>query len=151
MVTIASATRTTMATTATLISGSGSLNGITAQLSLPSISTSRLLPWRTPGRADTRLFATRYRLVDDALEQHRRDRTVGRCRHGLARLCQLRIAGIVERRPGAPHPRDPGVEIAGRHRLGDEPHLGKAVTAEICRKPGVFTRLVREQVEVGGH
>src|SRR5512132_2184325 len=120
-----------MATTATLISGSGSLKGITDQLSFPSISTSCLSRRRTPGGADARRFGTRHGLLDDALEQLRRDRAVGRRRHGLARLCQLRVAGIVERRSGAPHPRDPGVEIAGRHRLGDEPHFGKAVTAEI--------------------
>ena len=79
------------------------------------------------------------------------DRAIGRRRHGLARLCQFGVAGIVERRPGAAHLRDPGVEIAGRHRFGDEPHLGKAVAAEICREAGKFARLVREQVEVGGH
>jgi hypothetical protein len=40
------------------------------------------------------------------------------------------------------------VESAGRHRLDDEPHLGKAVAAEICRRAGILARLVCEKVEV---
>src|SRR5919106_5336797 len=128
MVTSASTARMPMTTTPPLNSGSGSLHGITDQLSLPSMSTSRLLH-----RADFRLFGTRCRLLDDALEQPRRDRAVGRRRYGLARLCQFGVSGIVERRPGAAHLRDPGVEIAGRHRLGNEPHAGKAVAAVIGR------------------
>src|SRR5712691_10443509 len=93
----------TRTTTAPVNSGIGSLNGIAAQLSLPSISASR---------------RRRHRLVDDAFEQLRHDRAIGRRWHGLARFRQFGIAGIVERRAGAAYPGDPAVEIAGRHRLG---------------------------------
>src|SRR5579863_621879 len=108
---IASTARTTMATTAPLISGSGSLNGIAAQVSLPSISASRVRRPRR-GRADARLCAARYRLVEDAVEQLGIDRAIGRRRHGLAGLCQGGVAGIVERCPRAARARHPGVEIA---------------------------------------
>src|ERR1700731_5359870 len=130
----------TMTTTAALMIGSGSLNGIAAQVSLPSMSTPCLLHRRTPGRAGARLFGTRDRLVDDALEQVGLDRAIGRRWHGFAWFCQGGVAGIVERRPGPTHLRDPGIEIAGRHRLGDKPHLGKAIAAEICRQAGIFAR-----------
>ena len=96
----------TMPTTAMLMSGSGSLNGIAAQLSLPSMSTSCLRGGDQapptpafPGPDDC--------LVDDALEQLRLDRAIGRRRHGFARLCQFGVAGIVERRPGAARLRRP--------------------------------------------
>src|ERR1700730_7056163 len=141
----------TMTTTAALMIGSGSLNGIAAQVSLPSMSTPSLLHRRTPGRAGARLFGTRHRLVDDMLEEVGPGRAIGRRRHRFARLCQLPVTGLVERGPNAAYLRHPGVEIAGRHRLGDKPHLGKAVTAEICRKAGIFAGLVGEQVEVGRH
>src|ERR1700730_19151409 len=133
----------TRRTTAMLMIGSGSLNGIAAQLSLPSISTSRLPRRRTPSRAGPRLFGTRERLVDDALEQLRLYRAIGCRRHGLARLCQLRVTGIVEGGAGAAHLRDPGIEVAARDRLGDKPHLGKAVAAEICRKARILPPGVR--------
>src|SRR5690349_23319778 len=107
----------TMPTTPMAYSGSGWSNGIAAQVNLPSISTPRLLCRWTPSRSRARLPGTRHRLVDDALEQVGLDRAIGRRRHRLARFCQLRVAGIVERRPGAAHLRDPGVEVAGRHRF----------------------------------
>src|SRR5215467_10506965 len=129
MVTSASTARITMRTTAMLMRGSGSLNGIASQVSLPSMSTSRLMQRRTRGPADARLSGTRHRPVDDALEQLRLHRAIGCRRHGLARLCQLGVAGIVEGGSGAAHLLDPGVEIAGRHRLDGEPHLGKALAA----------------------
>src|SRR6476659_5631366 len=126
--------RMMMTTTAPLTSGSGSLSGIAAQVSFPSMSTSGLT-WRA------RLSGTRHRLIDDAFEQLRLDRTIGRGWHGLARLCQFGVAGCVEGGPGAEHLRKPGIEIAGGHRLHDEPHPGKAVAAEICRKAGKLARL----------
>src|ERR1700722_19092520 len=129
----------TMPTAPMAYSGSGWSSGIAAQVNLPSISTPRLLYRWTPSRAGFRPHpplprtrgrvregGTRDRLVDDALEQVRPDRAIGRRRHRFARLCQLRVTGIVERRPGAAHLRDPGVEIAGGHRFGDKPHVGKA-------------------------
>src|SRR5262245_10460031 len=151
MVMSARMARMTRPTTAPLSSGSGSLNGIASQVSLPSMSTSRLMQRRTRGPADARLSGTRHRPVDDALEQLRLHRAIGCRRHGLARLCQLGVAGIVECRSAAAHLLDPGVEIAGRHRLDDEPHLGKAVAAEICRKAGILARLVGEKVEMSDH
>src|SRR6516164_9599762 len=141
-VTVARIARMTMPTTAPLSSGSGSLNGMASQLSLPSMSASHLAH---------RLCGTRHRLVDDALEQLRVHRAIGCGWHRLARLFQLGVAGIVEWGPGAARLLEPSIEIFGRHRLDDEPHLGKAVTAVICRKAGILARLVREQVEVGGH
>src|SRR5262245_42254426 len=143
--------RMTMPTSAPLSSGSGSLKGIASQVSLPSMSTSRLMQRRTRGPADARLCGTRHRPVDDALEQLRFHRAIGCRRHGLARLCQLGVAGLVEGGSGAAHLLDPSVEIAGRHRLDDEPHLGKAVATEIRREAGILARLVREQVEVRDH
>src|SRR5262249_28794807 len=140
-VTVTRMARMTMPTTAPLSSGSGSLNGIASQLSLPSISTSRLAQRRTPGPSDARLSRTRHRLVDDALEQLRVHRAIACGRHGLARLCQLGVAGIVEGGSGTARLLDPGFEIIGRHRLDDKPHLGKSVAAEICRKAGILARL----------
>src|SRR5271166_2102366 len=151
MVTVTRMARMTMPTTAPLSNGRGSLNGMASQLSLPSMSTSGLPQRRTVGTADPRLSGTRDSLVDDALEQLRSHRAIGCGRHGLARLCQLGIAGIVEGGSGAAHLLEPSVEIAGRHRLDYEPHLGKAVAAEICRKAGILARLVREKVEMRGH
>src|SRR5215469_11329646 len=101
----------TTTTTAALNSGSGSLTGIAAQVSLPSMSTSRLL-------RVIRLVGARDRLVDDVLEQVGLHRAIGRRRHGFARLCQRGIAALVERRPGAAHLIEPPFEILGRHRLG---------------------------------
>ena len=106
---------------------------------------------RTPSAAGARLSGTRSRLIDDALEQLGIDRAIGRRRHGFARLRQCGIAGIVERRPRAARLCDPAVEIAGRHRLGDEPHLGEPVAAEIRRDAGILARPVRQEVEVRGH
>src|SRR6516164_2197848 len=147
----ASTARMTMRTTAMLMRGSGSLNGIASQLSLPSMSTSSLTQWWTPGPAARRASGTRRRLVQDALEQLRVHRVIGRGRYGLARLCQLGVAGIVEPGSGAARLREPGVEIAGGHRLGDEPHVGKTVAAEHGRKPGILARLVGEKVEMRDH
>src|SRR6476659_8488456 len=101
-----------MTTTAVLISGSGSLKGSDDQLSLPSISA--YLPWH--GRSDSGLWGTRRRLVDDALEQLGRDGAICR-RRGRARLFEVGDAGFIERSPGAPHLRNPGLEITARHRL----------------------------------
>src|SRR6478672_198383 len=142
--------RMTMTTAAPAISGRGSFNGIAAQLSLPSMSTSCLTPWPR-GSPSTRFSGPRHRPVDDALEQLRFYRAIGSRRHGLARLCQLGIAGLVQGGSGAARLFEPGVEIAGRHRLDDEPHLGKAVAAVICGEAGILARLVRKQVEVRGH
>src|SRR5215469_1380582 len=104
--------RMTMPTTAPLSSGSGSLNGIAAQLSFPSMSTSRLAQQRTPGRAPPRFSGgSGSRLVDDALEQLRFDRAICRGRHGLARLRQFGIAGLVESRSSAAHLGEPRIEI----------------------------------------
>src|SRR5215471_3655630 len=97
MVMTARTARTMTATTTPLMIGSGSSNGIAAQLSLPSMSTSRLSYWRRQGRAAGRLV-TRRRLLDDTLEEPRRDRAIGDGRHVLAGLCQRGIARIVERR-----------------------------------------------------
>src|SRR5262249_34207881 len=141
--------RITMRTTAMLTRGSGSLNGIASQLSLPSMSTSRVM-YRRSRPADTHVSGAR-RLVEDALEHFPFHRAIGCGRHGLARLCQLSPAGIVESRSGAARLLDPSVEIASGHRFGDEPHVGKAVAAEICRKAGIFARVVGEKVEMRDH
>src|ERR1700722_11842321 len=85
-------------TTAPLISGSGSLSGIAAKLSLPSISISRLVNRHRHGRAG-RLLRTGHRYVEDVLEEVWRDRAVGRRRHGLARLRQVAVGNVVKRRP----------------------------------------------------
>src|SRR5437016_1506716 len=122
---------TTTATTPALISGSGSLNGIAAQVSLPNISTSRLQCRWAPGCAGSRVAVSRRCLVEDALEQVRLDRAISRWRHGLAGLCQGGITGVVKRGPRAAHLLHPGGEVAGRQRLDHEPHVGKAVAAEI--------------------
>src|SRR6516165_2972762 len=119
----ASTARMTMRTTAMLMRGSGSLNGIASQLSLPSMSTSSLTRWWTPCVPDSRVSRAGRRLVEDALEQLWVHRAIGRGRYGLARLGQLSVTGIIESRPGAARLLEPSVEIAGRHRLGDEPHV----------------------------
>src|SRR5262252_2631654 len=147
----ASTARMTMRTTAMLMRGSGSLNGIASQLSLPSMSTSSLTQWWTPGPAARRASGTRRRLVQDALEQLRVHRVIGCGWYSLARLCQLGVAGVVEPGSGAARLREPGVEIVGGHRLGNEPHVGKTVAAEHCRKAGIFTRVVGEKVEMRDH
>src|SRR3984957_8648457 len=113
----------TMPTPPMAYSGSGWAKGIAAQVSLPSMSTSRPFRRRTPGRTRARPFGTRNRLVDDALEQVGLHRAIGHRRHGFARLCQLRVTGIVEGGAGAAHLRDPGIEVAARDRLGDKRHL----------------------------
>src|SRR5262245_57949089 len=144
-VTVTRIARMTRPTTAPLSSGSGSLNGIASQVSLPSMSTSRGTHCRISG------FRTRRRLVEDALEQLRFDRAIGYGRHGPARLCQLGVAGMVEGGSGAARVLKPGVEIASRHRLDDEPHVRKTVAAKHCRKAGIFARLVGEEVEMSDH
>src|SRR4029077_11573276 len=128
-----------------------SLNGIAAQVSLPSMSTSRLIHWRTPGAATRRVSGARRRLVEDALEQLGFHRAIGCSRYVLARFCQFSVAGIIEAGSGAACLREPSVEIGGGHRLDDEPHPGKAVAAEICRKARILARLIREEVEVCDH
>src|SRR5262245_403035 len=133
-VTITRIARITTPTTAPLSSGSGSSKGIADQVSLPNMSTSRLTHWRMRGSW------TPCRLVEDALEQLRFHRAIGRGRHVSARLCQFRVAGRVEAGSGAARLLEPSIEIVGGHRLGDEPHPGKAVPAEICRKAGILAR-----------
>src|SRR5215467_2828495 len=123
-----------------LMRGSGSLNGIASQVSFPSMSTSRVTHCRA-----------RRRLVEDALEQLRFHRAIGCRRYGFARLGQLSVTGIVESRSGAARLSEPGIEIAGGHRLGDEPHVGKTVAAEHRRKPGILARLVGKKVEMRDH
>src|SRR5262249_38761550 len=151
MVTSASTARMTMRTTAMLMIGSGSLNGIAAQVSLPSMSTSRVTHyWRTRPD-DTRVSGGRLGLVEDALEQLGFDRAIGCRRHVSAGLCQLGVTGIVEAGSGAARLIEPSVEIAGRHRFDNEPHPGKTVAAEICRKARILARLVSEEMEVRGH
>src|SRR6516165_9778719 len=54
-------------------------------------------------------------------------RTIGFRRHRFARFCQFGVGGKIERRSRAADLGDPAVEITGRHRLGDEPHVRKAV------------------------
>src|SRR5262249_1038690 len=139
-VTVTRMARMTTPTTAPLSSGSGSLKGIASQLSFPSMSASRLAPRRT-----------RHSLIDNPFDQLRLNWPLGCGRHGFARLRQLGVAGIVEGGSAASHLLEPRVEIGGRHRLDDEPHLGKAVAAEVCRQAGKLTRLVRKQVEMRGH
>src|ERR1700704_79632 len=151
MVTIASTVRITTMTTAMVISGSGSLNGIAAQLSLPNISTSRLRCRRTPGSAGSRLVLSRRCLVKNALEQLRLYRAIAHWRHGLARLHQRGVAGRVEGRPGAAYLLQPRAEIAVRDGLYGEAHVGKAVAAEIGRNAGIFARPVGEQVQMRCH
>src|SRR5262252_8145951 len=140
MVMSASTARITMRTTAMLMRGSGSLNGMASQVSFPSMSTSRVTHCRA-----------RSRLVEDALEQLGFDRAIGGGRYVLARLCQFGIAGIVEAGSGAAHLFEPRIEIAGWHRLGDEPHVGKTVAAEHCRKAGILAGLVGEKVKMSDH
>src|SRR5690348_1307447 len=128
--TSASTARMTMTTTAPLNIGSGSLNGIAAQVSLPSMSISRLLHRWAPGRGSARLVGTRGRLVDDALEQVGLDRAIGHRWHGFARLGQCAIDGGIERRAGAARFFHPRIEIARRHRFGHKPHARKARSEE---------------------
>src|ERR1700716_3022214 len=113
MVTTTRTARRTMPTTAPLSSGSGSLHGIESQLSRPSISTSCLAQRRRPGPTEARLPRTRHRLVDDALEQLRLDRAIGRRRHSLPRLRQRGVAGLVESGSAAARLLEPRVEIGG--------------------------------------
>src|SRR5580658_8444726 len=136
--------RTTRPTAAPLISGSGSLNGIADQLSLPSISTSLL-------RAHAGISRTRHSSLEDVFEQLRLDRAISFRRHVFARLCQLGIAGIVEAGSCAARLRKPGVEIAGRHRLHDKSHPGKTVAAEIRRQARILTRGVGEKIQMRDH
>src|SRR5262249_35741256 len=143
--------RMTMTTTAPLASGSGSLNGMAAQVSFPSMSTSGLMRWRTRGPVDAPRSGTGNGLIDDAFEQLRVDRAIGRWLHVFARLCELGVGGIVEGGSGAAHLIKPSLEIAGGHRLHDELHPGKAVAAVVCRNAGKLARVVREKVEVSGH
>src|SRR5262249_19931371 len=131
-VTSPSTARMTIRTTAMLMRGSGSLNGIASQLNLPSMSTTCLMRWRTPGAADRRASATRHCVVEDALEHLGFDRAIGCGRYVLAWLCQFGVAGLVEAGSGAARLLKPRIEIAGRHRLGGEPHVGKTVAAEHC-------------------
>src|SRR6516162_4688235 len=119
--------RMMMTTTAPLTSGSGSLNGIAAQVSFPSISTSGLMRWRIRGPVDAPLSRTSNGLIDDALEELRVDRAIGLGWHVLARLCELGVGGIVKDGSGAARLIKPRLEIAGGHRLHDELHPGKAV------------------------
>src|SRR5205807_7952349 len=93
----------------------------------------------------------RRRLVEDALEQLRVYRAIGCDRYVLARFCLFSVAGIIEAGSGAARLREPSVEIASGHRLDDEPHSGKTVAAEICRKAGILARLVGEEVEMCDH
>src|SRR6516225_1345620 len=150
-VTSASTARMTIRTTAMLMIGSGSLNGIASQLSLPSMSASRVTHYWRIRPADTRVSGARRCLAEDALEQLGFHRAIGCGRHVLARLCQLSVAGIVEAGSGAARLLEPSVEIAVGHRLDDEPHPGKTVAAEICRKARILARLVGEEMEVRGH
>src|SRR4029077_4422717 len=150
-VTSASTARITIRTTAMLMRGSGSLNGIASQLSLPSMSTSSLTRWRTPCAPDSRVSGTRHRLVENVLKQLRHNRAIGCWWYVLTRLCQLGVPGIVKGGSSATHLLEPSVEIAGGHRLGDEPHVGKACAAEQCRKPGILTWPVGEQAQMRRH
>src|SRR5271167_1583357 len=124
-----STARMTRTTTPMAYSGRGWSNGIAAQVRLPSISASYLPRRRAPGRTNARLFGTRHCLLDNVFEELGLDRAVGRRRHGLARLCQFGVGGIVERRAGAARLRDPAVGVTGRHRPANEPHVRKAVAA----------------------
>src|SRR6516165_9040400 len=137
----------TMPTTAPLSSGSGSLNGIAAQVSFPSISSSHAM-CRSSSSVDTRVSGARRRLVEDALEHLRFDRAIGCGRYVSARFCQFGVASIVEAGSAAAHLFEPGVEIAGWYRLDDETHPGKTVAAEHCRKAGKLARMVGEKVEM---
>src|SRR5579862_8449125 len=115
-------------TTSEVMSGIGSSNGIAASVSLPNISTSRRrCGGRAPGIAGACLVGAECRLIEDALEQVRIDRAIGRRRHGTAWLCQLSVRGIVEGRSRAPHFRDPAVKVTGRDGGNDKAHIGKAV------------------------
>src|ERR1700683_4479127 len=125
MVMMTRTARMTMPTAAPLSSGSGSLNGISDQPSLPSTPPSLLLATHAG------VSGTGHGALEDVFEQPRLDRAIGFWRQVLARLCELGVACIVEPGSGAARLRKPGVEIARRHRLHDEPHPVKAVTAEI--------------------
>src|SRR5262249_31940014 len=138
-VTVTRIARMTRPTTPPLSRGSGSLNGIASRVSLPSLSIPRVTHCGSSG------FRTRRRLVEDALEQLGFDRAIGCGWYGFARLGQLSVTGIVESRPGAARLREPGVEIVGGHRFGDEPHLRKTVAAGHCRKAQVLDPVVSEK------
>src|SRR5262249_23950595 len=140
----------TMRTTAMLMRGSGSLNGIASQLSFPSMSTSGLTRWWTPCVPDSRVSGAG-RLLQDALKQLRVYRAIGCGRYGLARFCQFGIASIIERRSDAARLLNPSIEIASGYRFGDESHLRKPVAAEHCRKAGIFARAVGEKVKMRDH
>src|SRR6516225_2572656 len=141
----------TMRTTVMLMIGSGSLNGIAAQVSFPSMSTSGLARWRTRFPIDASVPGACDRPVDDAFEHLRVDRAIGLWRHVLARLCELGVGGIVEDGSGAARLIKPRLEIASGHRLHDELHPGKAVAAVVCRNAEKLAGVVREKVEVRGH
>src|SRR5438552_4100810 len=110
----------------------GSSKGIAPQVSLPSISASRLLRRRTPGAGGARFFRDRRGVLDDALEQRRIDGAIGLRRYGVARFRQRAVAGVVEWRALAAHFRDPAVEFACLHRFHLELHVGEPIAAEIC-------------------
>src|SRR5262249_336579 len=121
--------RITITTTAPESSGSGSLKGIAAQVSLPSMSASCLFDRSTPSRARARVAGARLRLVVDVLEQIGEGRAEGFRRHGRARLRQFGVGRRIQRRPYAAY-LDPGLEISRRYRLRDELHVRKAIAAE---------------------
>src|SRR5215471_19556614 len=143
--------RITITTTAPESSGSGSLKGIAAQVSLPSMSASCLFDRSTPSRTRARVAGARLRLVDDVLEQIGADRAEGFRRYGRARLRQFGVGLRIQRRPYAAYPFDPGLEISRRHRLRDEQHVRKAIAAEHRGKAGKFARCICQQVEMCGH
>src|ERR1700683_5607488 len=95
MVIVTRTARMTIPTPAALSSGSGSLNGIADQLSLPSTSTSLLRA------AHAGVSRARHGSLEDVFEQLRGDRAIRFRWHVFARLCQLGIAGIVEPGSGA--------------------------------------------------
>src|ERR1700685_680419 len=100
-----STARMTMPTAAPLSSGSGSLNGIADQLSLPSTSPSLLRA------AHAGVSGTRHGSLEDVFEQYWLNRAIGFRRQFFARLCQLGVTGVVEPRSGAARLRKPRVEI----------------------------------------
>src|SRR5437763_6389491 len=89
----------------------GSSNGIDSQVSLPSISASRLLQRRTPGPGSPRLLGHGRRLFYDPLKQCRIDRFIACGRYRMAGFGQCAVTGIVERRALAAYLCDPAVEF----------------------------------------